>query len=191
MDQLRGKNSVLFIAVIVVAAFIWYFITGGPGSKKDDDSKVKKPWNAVEMTVSSVQSDGSFRGRIERAGRHAEKGFSKIGTYDRVNLRLADVEPPQPVRDECWVEEGQKALTKLMGARIWVDPDDIERQGSGTFTVYAWNRSDAFVQEKLLRDGDGKVFAGRLSAQYADALTAAEDEASAAQRGLWKTCGDT
>ena len=190
MDQLKGKNPVLFIVVIVLAAAIWYFFLGGPsGSVSDSDaSSVKKPHNAFEMTVSSVQGDGSFRGKVEQSGRHAQKGLERIGTYDRVTIRLADVEPINEVRDGCWAEEGQKAIKDLIGARIWVDPTDVDEAGSGTFLVYAWNRDDVLVQEKLLADGDGKAFAGRTSTKYDEALSAAEDEAAAAERGLWGAC---
>lgn len=188
MDQLRGKNPILFIAVIVVAGFVWYFITGGPGSPKDDDTKVKKPWNAFEMTVSSVRSDGTFSGKVEESGKNSQKGLQQIGTFDRVTLRLADVEPPQPVRDPCWIEEGQDAIEDLIGARIWVDPTNLMKQGSGTYTVFAWNRSGTLVQEQLLRDGDGKAFGGDLTVKYRDVLAAAEDEAAAAKRGLWGAC---
>lgn len=175
------------VVVVLVAGGIFYLIGGGSDTV-EVSSSVKKPYDAVEMTVSSVRSDGRFRGMIERSGRYADKGLRTIGTYDRVYLRLADVEPPQPVRDPCWIDEGQNALDDLIGARIWVDPKDVQEQGSGTFTVYAWNRSGTFVQEQLIRDGDAKVFAGRLSSTYRDALTAAEDEASAAERGLWGAC---
>ena len=188
MSQPSSKTSALTIAAVVVAGVILYVVTGGPDGPSDADA-VKKPSGAVEMTVSSVRPDGTFRGKIERSGRYADEGLQRIGTYDRVTLRLADVEPPQPVRDPCWIEEGQKAVKDLIGARIWIDPQDVQQQGSGTFTVYAWNRKGTFVQEQLLRDGDGKAFAGRLSVRYRDSLTSAEDEAAAAERGLWGACG--
>jgi len=186
--ELRGKSKALMIVAVVIAGAVVYAVSGG-SSSSDEAGSVKKPYDAFEMTVSAVRSDGSFRGKVEQSGRYAEKGLRAIGTYERVALRLADVEPPQPVRDPCWIDEGRRAVKDLIGARIWVDPKDVEQQGSGTFTVYAWNRSGTFVQERLLRDGDGKAFAGRRSARYDAALATAEDEAASAERGLWGTCG--
>lgn len=189
VDQLKGRNSVLFIVVIVLAGGIWYFLNGGPSGTDGEESAVKKPHNAFEMTVSSVQEDGSFRGKVEPSGRHAQAGLERIGSYDRVTLRLADVEPQRPVQDPCWIDEGQAAIKDLIGARIWVDPKSVEEDGRGRFLVHAWNRSDAFVQEELLRDGDARLFGGRVAVAYRDALEAAEDEAAAEERGLWGACG--
>ncbi len=190
MEQLRGKSSVLMIVVVVLAGGIWYLLDGGPsGSDDDGASSVRKPHDAFEMTVSSVQQDGSFRGKVETSGRYARDGLERLGTDERVTLYLADVAAQEPVRDPCWVEEGQDAIKELVGARIWVDADSVERERDGVFGVHAWNRDDVLVQEQLLRDGDGRVLGGRLSPRYGDVLVAAEEDAAAAERGLWGACG--
>lgn len=180
----------MFIVVIVVAAGIWYFVLGGPSgsSSSVEDTLTKKPSNAFQVRVGSVQSDGSFRGQVEPADRQAKRGLEAIGTDERVTLRLADLEPLDPVRDECWAAEGQAAIKELIGGRIWVDPDDVDQQGRGTFLVYAWNADDVFVQEKLLRDGDARVFVGQVRPALEDVLAEAEEEAATAERGQWGTC---
>lgn len=180
----------LMIVVVLLAGGL-YFVFGDnlPGSGDGPSSK-DKPHNAIELRVLGVQDDGTIRAKVERSGRQADVGLSKFGTYDNIDLRLADVEAPEPVRDPCWSEEGKEAIEDLVGSRIWVDPSYIKEERGGRFLVYAWNGDDVFVQEQLLLDGDATLFAGNVSSFAEDVLTAAEDKASAADRGLWKACGD-
>ncbi len=176
------------VAVVVVAGVIFYFINGGSGG--DDQGSITRPSNAIEMKVGAVRSDGTFTGQVEPAGRNAQNGLKKFGTDDRVTLRLLDIEPPLTFGDTCWRDEGKEAIEDLVGARIWVDANHVRERGSGTFTVYAWNRAGTFVQEQLVRDGNGKIIGDGVSyPRYRDSLTAAEDEADAADRGLWGACG--
>lgn len=189
MDQLKGKSPALMIVVVVVAGVIFYVTGGGPGSSGKDGSTAR-PSGAIEMSVGRVSYDGTFRGRVEPAGRNARQGMQQFGTDQEVRLRLLDIEPPRRFGAPCWREESQKAIDGLIGSRIWVDPNNIRQQGSGTFTVYAWNRSATFVQEQLLRDGNGRIVGDGVSyPRYRAALVTAEDEADAADRGLWKACG--
>ncbi|RYI98723.1 MAG: hypothetical protein EON52_27550 [Actinomycetales bacterium] len=141
------------------------------------------------MTVGPVKSDGTFRGRVERSGRYADQGLEAIGTDDSVTLRLADVEQLDPVRAPCWSKEGQTAIDELVGARIWVDSNDVQEDRRGRFLIYAWNRDDAFVQETLLREGDVALFSGRVSARYRTVLESAEETAAKGDVGRWGACG--
>lgn len=190
MGQLKGRSSVLMIVVVVLAAGMFFFFRDYIPGSGDGPSSLKKPSAAIEMRVMGVQLDGTIRAKVEQSGRQADVGLSKFGSYDNVDLRLADVEAPDTVRDECWAEEGKEAIEDLVGSRIWVNPSYIKTERGGRFLVYAWNRDDVFVQEQLLLDGDATLFAGNVSSYAEDVLTAAEDEASAADRGLWKACGD-
>ena len=177
------------IVVVVVAGVIFYFINGGPGGSGPAWS-TKRPSGAIEMNVGRVSYDGTFTGQVVSSGRNARKGYQEFGTDEKVRLRLLDIEPPLRFGEKCWRDESQKAIDDLVGSRIWVHPTYVREQGSGTFTVYAWNRSKTFVQEQLLRDGDGKIIGDGVSfPTYEDALVAAEDEADKADRGLWKACG--
>lgn len=177
------------IVVVVVAAGIFYFINGGPGSSGTNGS-TNRPSGAIEMNVGRVSYDGTFSGQVVSTGRNARKGLQEFGTDQKVRLRLLDIEPPPRFGEKCWRDESQKAIEDLVGSRIWVAPNNVREQGSGTFTVYAWNRSKIFVQEQLLRDGNGKIIGDGVSyPRYEDALVAAEDEADKADRGLWKACG--
>ena len=177
------------IVVVVVAAGIFYFINGGPGSSGSDGS-TNRPSGAIEVNVGRVSYDGTFSGQVTPSGRNARKGYQEFGTDQKVRLRLLDIEPRRRISDKCWREESQEAIDDLIGSRIWVDANNVREQGSGTFTVYAWNRAKTFVQEQLLRDGNGKIIGDGVSyPKYEDALVAAEDEADKADRGLWKACG--
>lgn len=189
MELLRGKRSAAFITVILIAGSALYAIRGGSSGSDGSPGSIDRPYNAIEMKVGSVRADGTFPGEVELADRYAQDGLESFGADGRVRLRLVDLEAPD-AGDRCWAEESTEAIEDLIGGRIWVDPKSIVERRSGTFTVYAWNRSDAFVQEQLLRDGDGKIIGDGVSyPTYRDVLTVAEGEAAKADRGLWGACG--
>ncbi|KQY59901.1 hypothetical protein ASD11_10330 [Aeromicrobium sp. Root495] len=190
MDQMKRRSSVMLMVAIVVVGGIFYLVKGG-SSKESVEPGAKKPYDAFVMTVGSVKSDGTFRGRVERTGRYASKGLRAVGTNDFVSLRLADLQQLEPVRDPCWTEEGRRAIDDLIGARIWVEATTVERDRRGRFLVFAWNRDDTFVQEQLLRDGNAALFSGRLDVRHRDVLGAAEEAAAKGDVGRWGTCGSS
>ncbi len=187
MDQLKSRAPLLLVVALIIAGAAYYLVTGG--SSTSGDGKTNKPHDTFVMTVSSVQPDGTFRGKIERSDRHAKKGLAKVGTYDYVTLRLADLQELDPVRDDCWAQEGVDAIQDLIGGRIEIDPDTVEEDSSGRFLVHAWTKDDAFIQQELLEAGDATLYSGHVGPTHKKVLEDAEAEAAKAEKGRWATCG--
>lgn len=115
---------------------------------------------------------------------------------ERVSVRLLGVDTPEtkdprkPV--QCFGREAAHHTAELLprGTVVRLEHDLEERDAYGRLLAYVWRASDGlFVNLDLATGGWADVLSIAPNTLYADVLRAARDEARAAPRGLWQTCG--
>lgn len=173
--------------VVVLGGVLWATglvdrLTGGGESASGAD----KPYDVFEVVVTSERDGQTFEGRVEPAGRYADKGEKAIGT-DVELLRLDGVVAPgASARLECYGEESKKALEDLLPRTVEVD-DAVRTDRDGRFLVWAWGPDDELVQVTLLEQG-AVVLRDPVPTRFRDEMQAAQQRAEDAGAGVWGAC---
>ena len=107
----------------------------------------------------------------------------------RVRVLLIDT-PEVHTQQECFGEEAFDRLEELLpdGSSVSVQADRDPEDRFGRALLHVWNADGVNVGEALTREGLAEVLQLDPNELYLDAFDAAEDEARAADRGLWAAC---
>jgi micrococcal nuclease len=97
------------------------------------------------------------------------------------------VAPGQPV--ECYGPEASAFTTRrLSGRRVRLEFDVDRIDPYGRTLAYVWTRDGSMFNELLVRRGYATVATYPPDTRYVSRFEAAEREAKAADRGLWRAC---
>jgi len=130
-------------------------------------------------------------GRMETAVTRVVDGDTfEIKSGEKV--RMIGVDTPETVKPNHPVERYGKeasAYTKqlLTGQTVTLHFDIEPRDKYGRLLAYVYLPDGTFVNEKLLREGYGRVLTIPPNVKYADRFVQAEREARGRERGLWGT----
>jgi micrococcal nuclease len=116
----------------------------------------------------------------------------------REDVRLIGIDTPESVaRDqpvECFGPEAKARMAQLLpeGTLVRLERDVEARDRYDRLLAYVIRDHDSlFVNRALVAEGFAEANAYRPNVARQGELDAAEDEARAEGRGLWRTCGGT
>jgi endonuclease YncB( thermonuclease family) len=111
------------------------------------------------------------------------------GTIDTV--RLIGINTPE--RGECFADEATAALTSLLAGEIVMTSDVSDRDQYDRLLRYIWDLDGGFINEQMVEGGFALAREYPPDIMHSATLSAAQDLASKAQRGLWApdACGAT
>ena len=162
---------------VVFAASIAVFVVllGAVGSIGS-----RRPWVA-EPTIDEVIDGDTVVVRMAR---------------DRVTVRLLGIDTPEtrhPTKPvQCFGHEASERTKALLprGTVVRLEHDVEQHDVYGRLLAYVWRASDGlFVNLDLLVGGYGDVLSIAPNTFHAEEFRIARDDARAAPRGLWRTCG--
>jgi micrococcal nuclease len=114
------------------------------------------------------------------------------GRTDRV--RYIGVDTPETVKPgtpvQCFGHEASRENGSLVAGRtVRLVPGAETRDRYGRLLAYVYRTTDdAFVNERLVRDGYARTLTIAPNDRYADHFRALQDQARSAGRGLWGAC---
>lgn len=110
---------------------------------------------------------------------------------DGTRVRMLGIDTPErSAPAECWADEAYNALAQRLAGRQVRLEYDVERKDVYGRTLAWVYDGDLFVNGSMLADGHACVLIIPPNGQdHESYLTALENEAQAANRGLWATCG--
>ncbi|MDP8960323.1 MAG: thermonuclease family protein [Actinomycetota bacterium] len=106
-------------------------------------------------------------------------------------IRVLEIDSPEtkhPQRGvECWGPEATAFAnhTLPVGSAVYLVADKEDRDRFGRFLRYLWNDRGAFYNEVAVRQGFARAVLYEPNDAYIDLMRAAEEEARAANRGMW------
>ena len=136
-----------------------------------------RPPTGAPATVVSVTDGDTLRVRLEPGG--------VVET-----LRLIGIDAPEV--GECFGAEATEALERLVGGgAVGLTTDVSDRDRFGRLLRHVWIADGRSTGEELVRSGHAISRAFPPDTAMSDRLTAAQEEAEAADRGLWSpdACG--
>ena len=114
------------------------------------------------------------------------------------SVRLIGIDTPESVSEdvpvECFGPESKARLAELLprGTQVRLERDVEARDQYDRLLAYVYRAEDGvFVNLLLVQEGYAEAFPYRPNAAHQVELEAAEQQARAAQRGLWPVCGGT
>jgi len=144
------------------------------------DPAATAPWAAEPTVIAVVDGDTV----VVRLGR------------ERVPVRLLGVDTPEtkdPRRPvQCFGREASDHTASLLppGTVLRLEHDIETHDAYGRLLAYVWRASDGlFVNLDLVSGGWADVLSIAPNTLHAEQFRVARDEARAAPRGLWSTCG--
>jgi micrococcal nuclease len=102
---------------------------------------------------------------------------------EQEEVRLIGIDTPEAGED--FADEATAALKAILGTgAIRLEEDVEERDQYGRLLAYVWV-SSTLVNAELLRQGLATLYTVPPNVKYVEVLQAAQDEAEAAQSGVW------
>lgn len=115
---------------------------------------------------------------------------------DRVTVRLLGIDTPEtkhPTKPvQCFGHDASERTKALLprGTVVRLEHDIEERDAYGRLLAYVWRSDDGlFINLDLLVGGYADVLSIAPNTFHAEEFRIARDDARAAPRGLWRTCG--
>lgn len=107
----------------------------------------------------------------------------------RVRILLIDT-PEVHSRQECFGQQASQRAGELLpeGSTVRVEADRDPEDRFGRSLLHVWNAEGVNVGAALVREGFAEVLFLRPNDRYLDQFEQAEQEARAAERGLWTAC---
>ena len=116
------------------------------------------------------------------------------GTTEKV--RLIGINTPETHGvgglKECYGQEATKRMTQLapVGTKVRLVRDVEARDRYGRLLAYVYRAQDGlFLSVAMAREGYADALSIKPNVAHAGEITAAVEQARAANRGLWRQCG--
>jgi len=104
-------------------------------------------------------------------------------------VRLIGIDAPE--EDEPFFDDAKQELVRLVkNQTVLLELDVEERDRYGRLLAYVW-LGDKLINAELLRLGVATVYTLPPNVKHVDLLSAAQDEAQSAGRGMWGAQGDS
>ena len=177
----RTQKILAFLLLAVVGTLMFFVLSPENFAPSDssgaDSPTVALPADATPAIVNYVHDGDTM--------------FIKTGSDENLKVRLLGIDTPE-VGDnlECYGDEATQALRDLApeNSTVWVLPDRESFDQYGRSLLYLWQADGTFINLALVEQGYAEaVFIGD-NREYETEIEAAEDEAQAAERGIWGEC---
>lgn len=181
-----GRAGGVVLAVLVVLGLAVVVYLAGPDDPAPDGSL--RPAAGVPRSAEPARVVSHVDGDTVRL--LGAQG-SRLLPEGETSVRLLEVDTPEPARDgrpaECFADEATAALAGMLpvGEDLWVDRDEELHDQYGRTLLYLWTADGDFVNLELVRQGYARAVLFEPNDAHIDRMRRAEDEARAAERGLW------
>lgn len=167
----------------VLGVLVWGLATPPTPRPASATPPVLPPTSAFAMTVTYVYDGDTVQATVDQAN-------EIVTTTGPIRIRLIGVDAPEMTPEpQCGAEEATDWLraTLPVGATIQVAPDRDSWDDYGRRLFNVWT-GDRFVNLDLVGEGQATTLRIWPNVGHAEVLSAAEQRAAAAERGLWSTC---
>ena len=149
-----------------------------------------EPAGAQVATVVSITDGDTLHVQAQRPGR-------VLRSIGDVTVRLLEIDTPETVDPgepvACYGPAASDALARLAppGSKVWVLTDQERFDPYARLLLYMWSirgGQPRFVNLALVRNGFAKAVLYEPNDRYIGMMRRAEQQARAADRGLWGAC---
>lgn len=155
----------------------WMTTLEETGLVVDDLPAAKNACRPPLMVFVDVVYDGdTFRGKVDGVD---------------WSVRLIGYDSPETYTGECWSEEATDALMFFIADEwIWLTFDEDCYDDYDRLLAYAHTATppSVFVNESMLRLGEGRTMTIAPNDEFVDRFLAAESTAQKNEAGLWSVC---
>ncbi|WP_341952658.1 thermonuclease family protein [Salinibacterium sp. TMP30] len=153
----------------------------GDGDAVSEGSSSGIPSGAFEATVNYVRDGDTL---------YLDNGNTEL------KVRLIGIDTPEldsqynPDAGECYGEEARQLLRDFLpvGTTVWALEDRESEDRYGRSLLYVYLNDGTFVNLAMIELGAAESLKVGLNDRFWPQLREAEDQAYAAQRGMWGTC---
>ncbi len=186
MKKLIGLFLLVFLLLVLIAKFV-------PFPKFSNPS----PFSATPSARTPSAGTSPANSTTAKVSRVVDGDTIELSTGEKV--RYIGIDTPETVDRrkpvQCFGKEAARANTSLVaGKTVRLEKDVSDKDQYGRLLRYVFlpaqkpGQADLFVNDFLVREGFATAATFPPDVKYAELFLAAQKEAQAYNRGLWKSC---
>ncbi|MDP1710295.1 MAG: thermonuclease family protein [bacterium] len=187
-------NKYLKIFLLVLGALFFFGLGAASTSKNISVSPRPSPAPAVESASTQGSQDAPNSPLVESHKVQRVIDGDTIELFDGRKVRLIGIDTPELNKSGssgCFGREAYDYADKLLtGQMVKLEKDISETDRYGRLLRFVY-LDDAFINDKLVRDGYARVYTYPPDVKYQDKFKESEKYARDSNLGLWSKCNAT
>lgn len=208
----RTLGTLIVVALVAIIAIATYFGNGTPGFTPDDSDVAGTSSNSnsgAESTAENGDADAADGDAASAAIGIPTDAFAATVNYvhdgdtlylddggTELKVRLIGLDTPElasqqnPDAEECYGVEARELLRDFLpeGTSVWASEDREPEDRYGRSLLYVYLQDGTFVNLAMVELGAAEALKVGLNDRYWTELREAEDDAYAANLGMWGSC---
>ncbi|MBH0131166.1 thermonuclease family protein [Salinibacterium sp. NK8237] len=205
----RTLGTLIVVVLVAVIAIATYFGNGTLGFTPDDSEIAGSSNDAPESAPETADTDANNADAASATIGIPTNAFAATVNYvhdgdtlylddggTELKVRLIGLDTPElasqqnPDAEECYGVEARELLRDFLpeGTSVWASEDREPEDRYGRSLLYVYLQDGTFVNLAMVELGAAEALKVGLNDRYWTELREAEDDAYAANLGMWGSC---